>query len=111
MIRKGCHGLSLYVILSKVIVYQSLEEVQATKIRSSNLRSYLPKILPSSLLKIFILSNPYQGVGPKFFEEKSFSWIIKVKISFLRKISSFCGLYPKLDLHSISPYLQAYKSS
>jgi hypothetical protein len=83
--------LSLYLILSKVILYQSLEEVQAAKIRSSKLRSHLPKIISGSLIKIFILSNPIKGVGPKFLEEKFshvFPWS---KFLFSEKVSSFVG--------------------
>jgi hypothetical protein len=70
LLRKILHRLSLYVILSKVIFYQFLEEVQATKIISSKSRSYLPKILPGSLRKIFICSNPIKGLGPTFLEER-----------------------------------------
>jgi hypothetical protein len=49
------------------------------------------KILPRSLLKIFILSNPYQGVGPKFLEEKFFSWLSKSKSLFREKSHPFVG--------------------
>jgi hypothetical protein len=70
---------------------QFLEEVQATNMCSSNLRSYLPKILPDSLLKIFVISNPYQGVGPKFLEEKSFSWLSRSKSLFREKSHPFVG--------------------
>jgi hypothetical protein len=100
------------VILSKVIFYQFLEEVEATKIHSSNLRSHLPKILPSSLLKILILSNPYQGVGPKFLEEK-FTCVYQGQnfLCFSEKNLILCGLDPKLDYHSIAPCFQAFQTS
>jgi hypothetical protein len=61
------------------------------KICSSNLRSHLPKIILCSLLKIFTLSNPYQRCWPKISWRKDFSCLSKVKISFLRKVSSFVG--------------------
>jgi hypothetical protein len=111
LIRKVRHELSLYAILSKVIFYQFLEEVQTTKIHSSNLRSHLPKILPDSLLKIFILSNPYQGVGPKFLEEK-FSRVYQGQNNFCfsEKNLILCGLYPKLDRHSIAHCFQAFQT-
>jgi hypothetical protein len=78
--RKSYHGSYRYVILSKSIFYQFLEGVQASKISSRKSRSYLPKILPGSLSSRFSdLSNPYQGVGPNFLEEKSFSWLFMSK--------------------------------
>jgi hypothetical protein len=78
--RRISHGLPLYLILSKVIIYQFLEEVQATKIRSSNTRSHLPisssdlssrflssqipiKVLAQNFLKRN-LSRGYQGQNP-----------------------------------------------
>jgi hypothetical protein len=66
LIRKVCHDLSLYVILSKVIFHQFLEEVQAIKIHSSNLRSHLLMNLPGSLSSRSLSSRILmEGVGPK----------------------------------------------
>jgi hypothetical protein len=92
LMRKICHGLSLYVILSKVIFYQFLEEVQATKIRSSNPRSHIPKILHGYLLKIFILSNSYPRCWSQISWRKEFSWLSKSKL-FFWEILIFCGQY------------------
>jgi hypothetical protein len=86
--------ISLCVILSKVIFYRFLEEVQVTKICSSNLRSHLLKILPGSLLKIFILSNPHPRCWSKF------SWTKKNSHGYLSQNSIFqeflipCGPCP-----------------
>jgi hypothetical protein len=92
LMRKICHGPSLYVILSKVTLYQFLEEVQATKIQSSNPRSHLPKILLGYLLTIFILSNPYLRCWSKISWKKEFSRLSKSKF-FFQEILIFCWQY------------------
>jgi hypothetical protein len=73
---------------------------------------HLPKILHGSLLKIVILSNPYQGAGTKFIEEK-FSRVYQSQkfFCFSEKNLILCGLYPKLDHHSIAPCFQAFQTS
>jgi hypothetical protein len=104
------HGLSLYVILSKVIFYESLEEVQATKIRSSKLRSHLPKILPGSLLKIFILLNPYQRCWPKISRRK-ISLVFQGQNSILsEKFLSLVGYNPKMILNPSFQWSQVHQT-
>jgi hypothetical protein len=92
LMMKISHELSLCVILSKVIFYQFLKEVQATKIRSSNPRSHLPKILPGYLLKILIFSNTYPRCWSKISWRKEFSWLSKSKF-FFWEIHFFYGQY------------------
>jgi hypothetical protein len=84
--------ISLCVILSKVIFYRFLEEVQATKIRLSNPRSHLLKILPGSLLKFLSSQIHFQGVGLGFCGERRILMVVQIKIPFLRISQPKCAL-------------------
>jgi hypothetical protein len=91
LMRKICHGLSLYMILSKVISYQLMEEVQATKILSSKSRSYTPKIFACSFVKILPLSKYYQRPWPKFSWRKKNSHGCQSQNSIFREFLIPCG--------------------
>jgi hypothetical protein len=58
--------------------------------------SFSPALSSSSYPLIFL----FEGVAPKMSLRKCFSWLFKLKFLF-EKFSSFCGLYPILDLHSM----------
>jgi hypothetical protein len=91
-IRKVHLQLSFYMILSKV--YQFLEGAQATKILSSKSRLYLLKILSVSILKIFVLQNPYPKCWSKILWRKKNSHGRSNQNSFFQKFLNLNGPYP-----------------
>jgi hypothetical protein len=95
------------VILSKVIFHQFLEEVQATKIRSSKLRSHPRKIL----LDLHPLKSLSEGVAQNFLKREEFSWLSKSKFHFLRNSQSKWAISLHWFFITFYLLLQAYKSS
>jgi hypothetical protein len=79
---------------------QLLEKGQATKSFWYESRSCHSKLLPGSLFKFLSSHIPIWRCCPKMSWRKDFSCLFKSKFLF-DKFSSFCGLYPVLDLHSM----------
>jgi hypothetical protein len=93
-----CHRLSLYVILSQVIAncWKKAKQWSHSEVNQDHVILSFSLALSSSSYPLIFL---FEGVAPKMSWRKDFSWLFKSKFLF-EKISSFCGLYHVLDLHS-----------
>jgi hypothetical protein len=108
--RKICHGPSLYVILSKVTLYQFLEEVQATK----SSQAIQDHIFPRSFSDISSRSSssqiPIQGVGPRFLEKKNSQDYLSQN-SFSKKFLSFVGNILSMGIQPLLSLVQVSQAS
>jgi hypothetical protein len=94
-----CHGLSLYVILSQVIAncWKKVKQPSHSEENQHHVILSFSAALSSSSYPLIFL---FEGFAPNMSWRKYFSWLFKSKFIF-EKFSSFCGLYPVLDLHSM----------
>jgi hypothetical protein len=85
--------------LSSMVGHSS--HIANTLRHSLELPTSLLQASPRLSLQVLIHSYSYLKALPqKYLEEKGFSWLFKLKFLF-EKFSSFCEVYPILDLHSM----------